>query len=126
MRLNQITVPALDVERSIDFYVGLGLRLIVKALPHYARLETEDGQATLSLHQTEHPASEPSAVIYFECDELDSKVQSLRSSGYNFYQLPQDERWLWREARLRDPANNVLCFYFAGENRRFPPWRIQE
>jgi hydroxymethylpyrimidine/phosphomethylpyrimidine kinase len=35
-----------------------------------------------------------------------------------------DQRWLWREAYLRDPAGNVLCIYHAGTNRRFPPWRI--
>jgi catechol 2,3-dioxygenase-like lactoylglutathione lyase family enzyme len=33
MRLNQVTVPALDVERSIAFYQTLGLKLIVKS-PH--------------------------------------------------------------------------------------------
>lgn len=31
-----------------------------------------------------------------------------------FYQL-------WREARLRDPAGNALCLFFAGPNRRDPP-----
>ncbi len=36
MNLNQITISVSDVERSIQFYQGLGLRLIVKALPRYA------------------------------------------------------------------------------------------
>ena len=41
-----------------------------------------------------------------------------------FDRLPTDERWLWREARLKDPAGNVLCLFHAGENRKNPPWRI--
>ena len=39
---------------------------------------------------------------------------------------PVDQRWLWREAYLRDPAGNLLCLYCAGENRLFPPWRLTE
>ena len=37
---------------------------------------------------------------------------------------PIDQDWLWREARLADPSGNIICIYRAGENRRFPPWRI--
>ncbi|MBB4842010.1 catechol 2,3-dioxygenase-like lactoylglutathione lyase family enzyme [Paucibacter oligotrophus] len=124
MRLNQITLPALDVEASIAFYQGLGLRLIVKALPHYARLETSDGESTLSLHQTMTAPQGASAVVYFECDELDAQVGQLQARGYAFDQLPRDEPWLWREARLSDPTGNTICLYWAGENRRFPPWRL--
>ncbi len=126
MRLNQITVPALDVEKSIDFYRGLGLRLIVKALPHYARFETPEGESTFSLHKVTNAPTETEVVVYFECTSLDSKTKELQERGYNFDQLPKDEKWLWREARLRDPSNNVICLYWAGENRRYPPWRVQE
>ena len=37
---------------------------------------------------------------------------------------PQDQPWLWREAYLRDPDDNVMCLYHAGHNRQNPPWRI--
>ncbi len=37
MNLNQITVPVMDVQKSIEFYKKLGLHLIVESLPHYAR-----------------------------------------------------------------------------------------
>jgi len=43
MNLNQITVPSLDLTKSIPFYEKIGLKLIVKALPHYARFECPDG-----------------------------------------------------------------------------------
>lgn len=126
MRLNQITLPALDVAASIEFYRGIGLRLIVKSLPDYARLETPEGESTFSLHQVGAVAHETGVVVYFECADLDAKVEQLQGQGYVFDQLPKDERWLWREARLRDPSRNVVCLYMAGENRRFPPWRLQE
>ena len=51
MNLNQITVPSLDLTKSIPFYKELGLNLIVKALPNYARFECPDGNSTFSLHQ---------------------------------------------------------------------------
>jgi len=51
MNLNQVTVPSHDLEIAIPFYEKLGLNLIVKALPHYARFECPDGESTFSLHQ---------------------------------------------------------------------------
>jgi hydroxymethylpyrimidine/phosphomethylpyrimidine kinase len=41
-----------------------------------------------------------------------------------FEQLPSDQSWLWREARLTDPSGNPVCLYQADENRRYPPWRL--
>ena len=43
MNLNQITVEELDLTKSIPFYKKLGLKLIVEALPHYARFECPNG-----------------------------------------------------------------------------------
>ena len=52
MNLNQITIPSLDLTKSVPFYEKLGLKLIVEALPHYARFECPDGASTFSIHQT--------------------------------------------------------------------------
>ena len=124
MNLNQVTLPAGDIQKSVEFYQGLGLRLIVSALPSYARLECPDGGSTFSLHQAS-PRAEPSGVVvYFECENLDAKVRGLQANGYIFTQPPKDESWLWREAHLADPSGNVICLYWAGENRRNPPWRV--
>jgi predicted enzyme related to lactoylglutathione lyase len=129
MQLNQLILPATDVQASIDFYTGLGLKLIVDSRPRYARLECVDmanpeRASTLSLH---HVAERPPAtcvIVYFECADLDARVRSLQTAGYVFTQEPRDEPWLWREARLVDPTGNVLCLYWAGANRRSPPWRV--
>ena len=125
MNLNQITVPSLDLTKSIPFYEKLGLRLIVKSLPHYARFECPDGNATFSIHQTESLPIGDGIYVYFECDHLDKYVDELKNNGIVFDQLPVDQRWLWREARLKDPDGNQIILYFAGENRVNPPWRLK-
>ncbi len=123
MRLNQVTLPASDLAKSVEFYQALGLSLIVNALPRYARFEVPGNSASLSVHQAD-AASANGAIVYFECDDLDQRVSNLKQAGFVFDSGPRDERWLWREARLRDPDDNQLCLYQAGENRLYPPWRI--
>lgn len=125
MNLNQVTVAVNEIAPAVAFYRGLGLRLIVLS-PHYARFECPDGEATFSVHLSTQPVSAHGVVVYFECDDLDARVRALSEQGYVFSQLPQDERWLWREARLLDSSGNEICLYFAGDNRKSPPWRIQE
>lgn len=120
MRLNQITLPAKDLPDSIGFYRLLGFDLIVKD-DGYARLENPSDLSTLSLELRE---GGDGARVYFECDDLDGQVSILKGKGIQFDSDPTDQPWLWREAWLRDPAGNKLCLYFAGENRRYPPWRI--
>lgn len=124
MNLNQVTVSVADVEESIVFYEKLGLRLIVKALPHYARFECNQGDSTFSLHQVNKPAEASGTWIYFEVRELDNFVNELMEKGIVFEELPNDKSWLWREAKLKDPDNNLLILYFAGDNRKNPPWKI--
>lgn len=124
MDLNQVTVPCSDYVASVSFYKALGLRQIVDSPPRYARFETERG-TTFSIHVTDSNPGNPGFVIYFEVDNVDQTVSQLKNSGLIFDQEPADQQWLWREAYLRDPSGNVICIYHAGENRRFPPWRLE-
>jgi len=124
MNLNQVTVPSLDISRAILFYEKLGLKLIVKALPHYARFLCPDGNSTFSIHLTQGLANGEMVIVYFECENLDKQVQQLISEGIEFEELPNDKSWLWREARLKDLDGNQLILYYAGKNRIHPPWRI--
>lgn len=123
MNLNQITVPTLDVERAIVFYETLGLELIAKS-PHYARFVCPEGGASFSIHIVEQLPKGEGIFVYFECRDLDNHVEGFINKGIQFDELPNDKSWLWREARLKDPDGNQLIFYFAGENRVNPPWRI--
>lgn len=124
MNLNQITIPSLDLEKAIPFYEKLGLRLIVKSLPHYVRFECPDGEATFSIHKVDDLPKGDGIHIYFECEDLDDCVQALINKGINFEELPKDQRWLWREARLRDLDNNQIILFFGGKHRKNPPWRL--
>ncbi len=119
--LNQLTLPMTDAAATRAFYQLLGLRLIVDAEPRYARCETAGG-ATLSVEAADELDGRP--LAFFECNDLDGTVARLRGGGVAVTE-PQLESWGWREARLADPFGNPLCLYQAGENRRFPPWRVR-
>jgi catechol 2,3-dioxygenase-like lactoylglutathione lyase family enzyme len=124
MDLNQITVPSLDLNKSIPFYEKLGLKLIVKALPHYARFECPNGNSTFSIHQTEELPTGEGISVYFECKNLNEQVEKIKENGIKFDLEPTDQFWLWREARLKDVDGNQLILFYGGENRLNPPWRI--
>lgn len=126
MNLNQVTVPSTDVARSVQFYMHLGLIQIVASLPGYARFVCPEGDATFSIHVVDAVAPGEKPVVYFECENLDEKVAELKRRGIRFDSEPTDQHWLWREAYLRDPDGNLICLYYAGENRVNPPWRLRQ
>lgn len=123
MNLNQVTLPTHDIHASVQFYERMGFTLIVLS-SHYARFECPDCDSTFSVHLADHLCKDTGVVVYFECADLDRTVDSLEARGIAFGQRPTEEPWLWREARLKDPAGNVVCLYSAGENRKNPPWRV--
>lgn len=125
MNLNQVTIYSNKPIETVEFYRALGLCLIVDSLPRYARLEFPDGDATLSVHETNESFSASGIVLYFECDDLDATVERLKDSGVQFESDPIDQTWMWRESYLRDPNGNRICLYRAGANRKNPPWRVE-
>jgi len=125
VRLNQVTVQSTNLAESVRFYPLLGLVQIV-ATDHYARFVCPDGDATFSVDARKDVSVVGGPVIYFECDDLDARIEELSESGLVFRSGPTDQPWLWREARLDDPDGNEICLYHAGENRLNPPWRIAE
>jgi hydroxymethylpyrimidine/phosphomethylpyrimidine kinase len=125
-RLNQVTITGTNYERSVEFYRRLGLRQIVDSPETgYARFEAAGG-VTFSVQIDPEEKIIATTAIYFECDDLDARVEQLARSGITFEHGPRNQPWMWREARLRDPDGNIIFFYKAGENRRFPPWRISD
>jgi catechol 2,3-dioxygenase-like lactoylglutathione lyase family enzyme len=124
MRLNQVTAAAIDLEASIAFYQLLGLRLIVKSA-RYARFELPRGEATFSLHVVDGAVPQENAPqLYFEVEDVAFEARRLEHAGVAIDRQPAQQSWLWTEAWLRDPAGNALCIFHAGDNRRYPPWRI--
>jgi catechol 2,3-dioxygenase-like lactoylglutathione lyase family enzyme len=128
MRLNQVTVPLIDYQASVAFYQRLGLKLIVDSPPRYARFECPEGDggepATFSIEQVDGYRGGDWPEIWFETDDLDALVDRLRADGIIIESEPVTKSYLWREAVVRDPAGTRIKLYHAGENRRFPPWRV--
>ena len=123
--LNQVTLPAADLDASVDFYRRFGLVLIVHSPENrYARFEIPGSDATLSVHEAPGRVREPGVHVYFETPDPDAAVARLREAGIEAVEPLTDQPWLWREAAYRDPAGNRLLVYHAGENRKNPPWRI--
>ena len=129
MRLNQVTAPLVDYAASVAFYKLLGLRLIVDAPPRYARFECPEGDggepSTFSIEQVDGWKGGDWPEIWFETDRLDEVVAELKQAGVAIESGPVTTSYLWREAAVRDPAGNRIKLYHAGENRRFPPWRVK-
>jgi hydroxymethylpyrimidine/phosphomethylpyrimidine kinase len=124
-RLNQVTVTGTNYDRSVAFYKAIGLKQIVDNPPDYARFETAGG-VTFSVQIDPDEKIIATTAVYFECDDLDERVEQLARSGIPFEHGPRNQPWMWREARLRDPDGNIIFFYKAGESRRFPPWRMEK
>lgn len=123
MNLNQVSIPVKDLPEANAFYQKMGFVQIVNS-PHYSRFECPSGDSTFSLMLEEEESFKNGATIYFEHEELDAWVTELTSKGFVFDQMPTDMGYLWREAILHDPSGNKIKLYFAGENRKNPPWRV--
>lgn len=125
MNLNQVTIPSVDLIESIRFYEKIGLKLIVKTLPRYARYECPDGDSTFSIHKVNKLPIGDGKTIYFENENLDEYIKDLIQEGIEFEELPNDKRWFWREAKLKDPDGNQLILFYGWKNQKYPPWRIE-
>jgi hydroxymethylpyrimidine/phosphomethylpyrimidine kinase len=124
LRLNQVTVTGKDYAKMVDFYRRIGLKQIVDSPENqYARFEAAGG-ATFSMQCDPEAEIGETVAVYFECDDLDERVERLARSGIPFEHGPRNQPWMWREARLRDPSGNTIFLYRAGEARRYPPWRM--
>ena len=125
MDLNQVTIYSEKPVETVEFFQKLGLRVIVDSLPRYARLKCPDGDSTLSVNIADGAVSSNNIVLYFECEDLDDTVEELKSTGLVFEEDPTDREWLWRQTYLKDPNGNKICLFYAGENRKNPPWRVK-
>lgn len=122
MNLNQVTLPSSNIPVSIEFYKKFGLKPIVIS-DHYARFEMPNGSSTFSVSLKDGP-TDSSIKTYFEVEDLKKVVLDLEAKGISFAMQPKLQSWMWEEALVKDPDDNVIILYTAGINRKFPPWRI--
>src|SRR5262249_36837546 len=83
MQFNHVTLIVSEFERSKAFYRSLGLIQIVDAPPRYARFVFPDGDTTLSIEvkRTAPGASGGMAELFFQCDDVDQRVDALKALG---------------------------------------------
>lgn len=125
MDMNQVAVEARDFNEALAFYSKIGLRLIVSERDEYARFELPSGSSTFSLYVSDQPVV-GNTVLYFEVDDVDQKFTELCKLGIKFESPPTDQTYRWRTAHFADPTGNKLCLFHAGNERRFPPWRLND
>ena len=108
MNLNQVTVPSLDLSISVPFYKKLGLKIIVDAPPHYARFECPNGESTFSIHKTEELPVGTCIYVYFECENLDERVEYLLKKEFYLTNILQINGGCDRKQDYKGPDGNQL------------------
>ena len=92
----------------------------MESLPDYARFEYPDGYSTFSIHRKGGLPKGEGISIYFECTNLDEYLKGLIKKGFFFEQTPTNQKWFWREARLKGVDGNQLILFYGGKNRVNP------
>ena len=110
-QIGQIALPVADLERAVEFYGHkLGLRHLF-TFPNLAFFDCEGIRLMLSLPE-KGEASQPSLIIYFKVDDIQSAYQTLAARDVRFEDQPHliakmDTYDLWM-AFFRDSENNLL------------------
>lgn len=115
MSIKNVVISTSDLQRSIDFYtVLLEAKLVTAPTVDHAVLDLVT--ATLELRRTENGASEwvPDDLqlgfrhIGFKVDQLNSRVDALKSAGVSFHLDPVDAEGGVRICFFYDPDGTLL------------------
>jgi predicted enzyme related to lactoylglutathione lyase len=100
-----IMVPVTDQQKAKEFYMRLGLQVMVEA-------PAEHGQTWIQLGFPGQSASISLATfqgIIFETDDIEKEVGELKSKGI---ELGKIDNTPWGKfAWLKDPDGNALCLH---------------
>jgi len=110
-----VEIPALDVERSIEFYQAVFGWQVRRRGDGRAAFDDGVGQVS-GAWVTGRPASPtPGLLIYIMCDSVAGTVDAIVANGGEIVQpIGADAPEI--TARFRDPAGNVLGLYQEPEN----------
>jgi len=111
--IEQIAVPAHDIERAVGFYRDkLGMKHLFTVPPNLAFFDCDGIRLMLSLPakpEFDHPGS----IIYFNVDNIQQACETLSSRGVQFEGKPEFvadmgtyNLWL---AAFRDSEENLLA-----------------
>lgn len=112
MKLFRIAVPALQLERSRDFYERILGREADATVP--SRLYFHCGDVILALIDRSADATQPFMPlpdnIYFATDDLDAIHRRAAEAGARELSPIETQTWGERSFYCLDPDGNPLCF----------------
>ncbi|MEX2247205.1 MAG: VOC family protein [Dehalococcoidia bacterium] len=111
--ISYIQLPALDAERSADFYEQVfGWNIRGRGTPH---VSFDDATGHVSgAWLTEHAISrEPGVVPYVYVSAVDRTIEKITAHGGEIVRPPYPEGDLW-VATFRDAAGNVIGIWQQG------------
>jgi catechol 2,3-dioxygenase-like lactoylglutathione lyase family enzyme len=119
MKLDHLTIPVSDRERSRDWYVQtLGMRVEFEVPARNASALIDDGGFTIFVEQRDHPPALGTA-LYFSVEDTDVFHAQLVARGIVFAHPPRKVFWgygaelvdpdgyrirIWDETTMRDKA----------------------
>jgi len=105
-----IEIPALDVQRSADFYAHVfGWRIRRRGDGHLA-FDDAVGEVSGTWAIGRPATSEPGLLVYIMVDSVDRTVEAVMAQGGEIVQpIGADAPEI--TARFRDPAGNVIGLY---------------
>jgi predicted enzyme related to lactoylglutathione lyase len=110
-----IEIPALDVERSIEFYQAVFGWQVRRRGDGQAAFDDGVGQVSGTWVTGRPASSAPGLLIYIMCDSVAATIDAIMAHGGEIVQpIGADAPEI--TARFRDPAGNVLGLYQQPES----------
>ena len=105
-----IEIPAVDVERSVEFYQAVFGWNIRRRGDGRSAFDDGVGQVSGTWITGRPPSSQPGLLIYIMCDSVADTMDSIVTHGGEIVQpIGADAPEI--TARFRDPAGNILGLY---------------
>lgn len=110
------TLRVASAQAALPTYAALGFSVawehqLTPDAPHLVCIR----QGEVDVFLTEHPVTEPGAVVYFVTPDVDALVSAAGRAGVRPTFGPEVRPWGDREAYFQDSDGNTLRF---GETRR--------
>ena len=100
MKLGQVAVNVINVERAVSFYKNVIKLSLLFEMDGLAFFQCGDTRLLLSLAEKEE-FNHPSSVLYFQVDDLNSEVSRMKGAGATFIDEPHmvakvgdTEKWM--------------------------------
>lgn len=108
-KINYVEIPAIDIQRSADFYAAAFGWVINKRPDGSTAFDDPTGEVSGTWVVGRPASGEPGLLIFIAVANMAAAVEAIKSAG------GEVEPWLTEEppetGRFRDPAGNLLGLY---------------